>query len=78
MWKVKTLKIYRQNGVFLAFIKASNNEITKVRSELYFILCLNLIKVFRKTYENMESMPMPNQTIAIEEMEEPADAIITL
>ena len=78
MWKVKTLKIYRQNGVFLAFIKASNNEITKVKGELYFILCLNFIKVFRKTYENMESMPMPNQTIAIEEMEEPADAIITL
>ena len=78
MWKVKTLKIYRQNGVFLAFIKASNNEITKVKGELYFILCLNLIKVFRKTYENMESMPMPNQEVAIEEIEEPVDAIITL
>ena len=78
MWKVKTLKIYRQNGVFLAFIKASNNEITKVKGELYFILCLNLIKVFRKTYENMESMPMPNQEVTIEEIEEPVDAIITL
>ena len=78
MWKVKSLKLYRQNGVFLAFIKASNNEITKVKSQLYYILCFNLIKVFRKTYENMKSMPMPNQEITIEEMEEPVDAIITL
>ena len=78
MWKVKSLKLYRQNGVFLAFIKASKNGITKVRSKLYFILCFNFIKVFRKTYENMESMPMPNQEITIEQLEEPVDAIITL
>ena len=78
MWKVKSLKLYRQNGVFLAFIKASNNEITKVKSKLHFILCFNFIKVFRKTYENMQSMPMPNQEINIEQMEEAVEAIITL
>jgi len=77
MWKVKSLKLYRQNGLYLAFIKASNNEITKV-SKLYIILCFNLTKVFRKTYQNMQSMPMPNQEITIEQLEEPVDAIITL
>ena len=77
MWKVKSLKVYRSDGKYLAFIKAANGEITKVKVNLPFLF-LNLVKVFRKSYENMQSMPMPNQEINIEQMDEAVDTVITL
>ena len=76
MWKVKSLKVYRSDGKYLAFIKAANGEITKVKVNLSFLF-LNIL-VFRKSYENMQSMPMPNQEINIEQMDEAVDTVITL
>ena len=78
MWKVKSLKVYRSDGKYLAFIKAANGEITKVKVNVSFLFFLNLVKVFRKSYENMQSMPMPNQEMNIEQMDEAVDTIITL
>ena len=78
MWKVKSLKVYRSDGKYLVFIKAANDEITKVKEYVLLLFFLNSVKVFRKTYDNMQSMPMPNQEINIEQMEEAEDAIITL
>ena len=77
MWKVQSLKIYRSDGKYLAFIKAANGEITKVKVNVSFLF-FNIVKVFRKKYENMQSMPMPNQEINIEKMDEAVDTVITL
>ena len=37
MWKVKSLKVYRSDGKYLAFIKAANGEITKVKVNVSFL-----------------------------------------
>ena len=41
MWKVKSLKVYRSDGKYLAFIKAANDEITKVKVDVLskFLFC---------------------------------------
>ena len=42
MWKVKSLKVYRSDGKYLVFIKAANDEITKVKEYvllLFFKFC---------------------------------------
>lgn len=47
MWKVKSLKIYRSDGKYLAFIKAANGEITKVKINVSFFVLI-LLRFFEK------------------------------
>ena len=71
MWRVKSLKVYHFDCSYLAYVNCVNGGITKVRlKKKRFRFLFMTIQTFRKSFNTLVNIPMPDETVNIESFEE--------